>query len=85
MKDALTTTKFRKQYKKLPQKIQDELKTRVKLFQENPRNPSLRIHKLKGEYRPLSSMNITGDYRVLFLKKGDIITFHAIGTHSQLY
>ena len=83
--NAFTTAKFRKQYKKLSQKLRDTFKVRVRLFQTNPCDPSLRIHKLKGKYAPLSSMNITGDCRALFLKKGDLVTFYAIGTHSQLY
>ena len=78
-------TKFEKQYEKLPQKTQDKFDQQFDLFKKDPRDPSLRIHKLKGKHAPLSSMNITGDCRALFLKKGDLVTFYAIGTHSQLY
>ena len=77
--------KFEKQYERLPQKTQDKFDRQFDLFKKDPRNPSLRIHKLKGTYKSLISMHITGDCRALFLKKGDIVTFYAIGTHSQLY
>ena len=82
---VLTTAKFEKQYKKLTQKIQNKFKEQVRLFLSDYRDPSLCIHKLKGKYKSLVSMNVTGDYRALFSRKGDIIIFHSIGTHSQLY
>ena len=85
MKVFLNTLCMR-QYKKLPQDIQRKFNERVDLLLENPRNPLLRIHKLKGEKKPLMSMNVTGNYRALFTREDkDTITFHEIGTHSQLY
>lgn len=30
-------------------------------------------------------MNITGDYRVIFIVEGDAVVFEASGTHSELY
>ena len=30
-------------------------------------------------------MNITGDYRALFVIEGDDVIFSEIGTHSDLY
>ena len=83
---ALFSKTFEKQYTRLPQGIQKKTKERIRLFKKNPRDPLLRIHKLKGKKKPLKSMNITGDYRALFTQEDkDTITFHEIGTHSQLY
>lgn len=80
------TPKFKKQYKKIPNKFQAQFDHRLRLFVENPTNPQLRIHPLKGSYSGYWSMNINGDLRALYLKKGDeIIIFALIGTHSQLY
>ena len=85
MKVFLNTPCMR-QYKKLPQDIQRKFNERVDLLLENPRNPLLRIHKLKGKKKPLKSMNITGDYRALFIQKGKhLVIFYRVGTHSQLY
>ena len=83
---ALFSKTFEKQYARLPQGIQKKTKERIRLFKKDPRNPLLRIHKLKGKKKPLKSMNITGDYRALFIQKGKhLVIFYRVGTHSQLY
>ena len=80
------TPKFKKQYKKLPHKIQRQFDRRLRLLFEDPNNPQLRIHPLKGAYGGYWSMNVSGDFRALYLKRGKrIIIFALIGTHSQLY
>lgn len=78
--------KFKKQYKKLPPKIQDQFDTRLRLFFDDPIAPQLKIHPLKGKFAGYWSMNISGDLRALYKLDGDeIIIFALIGTHSQLY
>jgi addiction module RelE/StbE family toxin len=78
--------KFKKQYQKLPIKLQNQFVTRLEMFLTNPTAPQLRLHPLKGTYQGYWSININGDLRALFLRKGDeIIIFALIGTHSQLY
>ena len=77
--------KFKKQYKKLPWEIRKKFLRRLDMFKENPYHPLLNTHKLRGKKRAFRSINITGDYRALFLWKGDVVIFHQIGTHSELY
>ena len=77
--------RFKKQYKKLPQKIRKRFLERLDIFKENPHHPLLRVHKLKGDMVPFESINVTGDIRALFIQEGTIITFYEIGTHSDLY
>ncbi len=77
--------KFEKQYAKLPKAIKSKFLVRIKLFQENQSASVLNIHQLKGDRYPLLSMNITSDYRALFLMNKDSVTFYEIGTHSELY
>lgn len=80
------TPKFKKQYQKLPKKFQDQFDARLKLFVMDSINVKLRIHPLKGKFLGYWSMNINGDLRAIYLKKGDdIIIFALIGTHSELY
>jgi len=59
------------------------------MFLNNPSNPQLRNHPLKGALGGYNSINITGDWRALYteekLDDEIIITFEMIGTHSQLY
>ena len=77
---------FIKQYEKLPQKVQKQLRERNKLLRSDPHNRLLNIHKLHGKRAGYFSVNVTSDFRALFVKEGeDTILFREIGTHSQLY
>lgn len=78
--------KFKKQYKKLPQKLQKQFDERVKLFAVDPTLPMLKVHPLNGEYKGYWSMSVSGDIRALYLMTGDtIVIFALIGSQSQLY
>ena len=80
------TKQFWRQYAKLPAKFQRQFDARLTLFVADPVNPQLHIHPLKGAYAGYWSMNVNGDLRALYCKRGDdIIIFALIGTHSQLY
>ena len=79
------TKNFVKQSKKLPLTTKNKLIQRLADFKENPLDPTLRNHPLKGKYKNYSSINITGDVRALYLQKEDEARFDIIGTHSQLY
>lgn len=76
---------FKKQFKKLPVSVQESFSVRLGIFQKTPKHPLLRIHTLQGSLYPLQSMNVTGDYRALFLIKNKTIIFYEINTHSELY
>ena len=81
---------FTKQLKKAPLKIKEAFRKRREIFFENPFNPQLNNHQLTGDYKEHRSINITGDWRVIFTETLDeednkTILFKFIGTHSQLY
>tara|TARA_Y100000031_G_scaffold154891_1_gene204000 strand:+ start:805 stop:1065 length:261 start_codon:yes stop_codon:yes gene_type:complete len=80
------STKFKKQYRKLPKKIREQFQDRLTLFLRDQSNPQLNMHKLSGKYDGLWSVNITGNIRAVFdtYYKNTTI-FVAIGTHSELY
>jgi len=78
--------KFKKQYNKLPPKLQQQFDDRLRPFIDDRTDPRLRVHPLKGKYSGYWSMNISGDLRALYLEQGEtIIIFALIGTHSELY
>ncbi|MEX0895385.1 MAG: type II toxin-antitoxin system RelE/ParE family toxin [Patescibacteria group bacterium] len=80
------TTKFKKQYKKLPSKFQQQFDDRLKLFVVDQTHPKLRVHPLKGSFAGYWSMNVNGDLRAIYLVQGDeVIIFALIVTHSELY
>lgn len=77
---------FQKQLIKSPKKIKIEFRERIKIFTLEPFNPKLNNHELTGEFAGFRSINITGDWRALYveLKKSEV-KFMFLGTHSQLY
>ena len=77
--------KFEKMFKKCPSKIRSRCLKRLKMFDKDKHNPLLNNHALWGKLNGFRSINISGDYRVIFEEKSDEITLIAIGTHSQLF
>ena len=78
--------KFKKQYKKLPSKIQRQFADRLILFLYDKNHPLLNVHSLKGEYTGLWSFNVTADIRVAFDgSQKEVLILIAIGPHSELY
>lgn len=77
---------FEKQYKKLPEKIKKKVKERNILFEKEPFNPILNNHILHGKkFAGIRSIDITGDYREIFISDEDNAVFVLVGTHSELY
>jgi addiction module RelE/StbE family toxin len=77
---------FKKKFKKLSPKIKRNYFERVELFLKDSFNPLLDNHSVGYIYPNWRSINITGDYRVLFEPKDDDgVIFMKIGTHSELY
>jgi addiction module RelE/StbE family toxin len=80
------TPAFKKQYKKLSKKFQSQFDERLRLFLSDPISPQLRVHPLVGKFTGYWSINVNGDLRALYLRRGEeIIIFAFIGSHSQLY
>lgn len=78
--------KFKKQYKKLPPKLQQQFDERLQLFVVDPTLPMLRVHPLNGTFKGYWSMNVNSDIRALYIMDGEaIIIFALIGSHSQRY
>jgi addiction module RelE/StbE family toxin len=79
--------KFIKEFKKCPDKIKTNFKTRLAIFINDQYHSLLNNHPLSGELKKYRSINISGDWRAIFeeLNGGQIAYFVAIGTHSQLY
>jgi addiction module RelE/StbE family toxin len=82
----LQTNKFTKKVAKLGPKLYTALKERTDLFQSEPHHPLLSNHKLHGERRHQRSINITGDYRLIFEQVDtETVRLLDIDTHSNLY
>jgi mRNA-degrading endonuclease YafQ of YafQ-DinJ toxin-antitoxin module len=53
------------------------------IVSQNPRHPSLRLHKLKGE--SYWSISVDMSVRILILFKNDAIYVYHIGKHEDVY
>ncbi len=77
------TTKFAREYQKLPLAIQREAEKREAIFRKNPFDQRLRTHKLKGQLSNFWSFSVTHSYRIIFQFDADEnVWFHAIGDHA---
>lgn len=77
--------KFLKAFKKQSEKTKLKFFERLDIFIEDPYNPILNTHSLKGNLNHLQSFDVTPDIRVHFYVQNDIYVFVNIGTHSELY
>lgn len=59
----------------------------LELLELDPSHPSLRLHKLKGEFRDLHSVFINYAYRITleFLVEGKSILLVNVGSHDEVY
>jgi len=81
---------FIKQHKKASKKIQWAWEERLEFFIKDQFHSLLNNHQLTGKYKGYRSINVTGDWRAIFMEKIDqegnkTIIFKFIGTHNQLY
>lgn len=80
--------RFKKSYAKRianDKTLKKRFEERYFLFTNNPRNPTLKDHELKGAMTGLRSFSITGDIRVIYFIEDETAFFFDIGTHNQVY
>ena len=83
---AVPTSSFKKKTDKLPRKIRAALAERLRLFVQEPFNPLLDNHKLSGDRKHQRSINITGDWRLIFEECDEnTVWLIDIDTHNNLY
>lgn len=78
-----TAKKFFKKHPELKPVFEDV----AKKLQENPQNPSLRFHHLKGIHKGKSSVSLTYSYRIIVTIKltEKEISLLDIGSHDEVY
>ncbi len=83
---VVSTKHFKKKVFKLPKFIKIKLAERIQLFMSEPKNIILNNHPLNGKYSGYRSINITGDYRMIFEELPDgSARLIDVGTHPELY
>jgi len=80
------SARFKKHYRKLTSALQARTDERLELFAEDPFHPLLNDHPLHGKNKDKRSINIGGDYRIVYREiESSIYLLIDIGTHSELY
>jgi len=77
------TRRFSKDYKKLSLDIQKRLDRKLEFLLNNPRHPSLRMHKIQGS-EGVWEFSITMNYRVIFEIVDDCYVLLGVGPHDIL-
>ena len=82
------TNRFKREFKKLPSHVREQAIRKLELLAVNPRHPSLRVKKIRGEvrgYRDVFEGSITMDYRFLFRVEEGSYTLLTCGTHDEFF
>ncbi len=75
--------RFRKDYNVLPKDLRETFETKLALFLDNPRHPSLRLKRLVGTPDRWEG-SVTMSYRFTFQWTAGTVLFRRIGTHDIL-
>ena len=76
--------RFTRAYQRLPRAIQEDFKTKIQIFIKDPRHPSLKIHKLKGQLQECLAFRLMNGYRVLFEFSGaETVHLLDVGPHDM--
>ena len=77
--------RFEKNFKKLPLKTRDQFYERLEIFLDNKFDIVLNNHSVDKAFPNCRSINVSGDYRAIFMEQTDVVMFITIDTHSNLY
>jgi len=82
--EIIYSSKFAREYKKLPNNIKDIAEEQETVFRKDPFNPILKTHKLKGKLGGFFSFSIGYRYRIIFefSKDKNTIYFLSAGDHD---
>lgn len=78
--------RFKKDLQKLIRrnpKLKTKIRKQIETLAVNPRNKSLRLHKLSGTNN--WSLSVTMDIRIIFSIRNNQILFTRIGKHDDVY
>lgn len=77
------TSHFIKSFKNLPEEIKNQAIQKENIFKNNPYDPRLKTHRLKGKLKNYFAYSINYHYRILFrFINQSTVLYHDIGTHG---
>ena len=80
-KELVFTETFKKNYKKFPNSIQNRFDKKLVIFLDNPKHPSLNIHRYRSK-EDVWEGYVTINYRFTFTVTKESIIFRNIGSHA---
>ena len=80
-KELIFTETFKDNYKRLPKNLQERFDKKLALLLENPRHPSLNIHRYHGK-EDVWEGYVNQKYRFTFSVMRDALLFRNIGPHG---
>lgn len=75
--------RFKRDYRKLPATLKDQVDQALLQMEENLRYPSLRVKKMEGS-QDIWEARVTRSCRITFNLDGDLITLRTVGEHDVL-
>jgi mRNA interferase RelE/StbE len=76
------TNKFIRDWKTLSPQMQRLVKTKVELLSNNPRHPSLKVHRLRRLRGLVWECYISNTHRLLYQQQEGQLYLHSLGKHE---
>ncbi len=76
--EIVLTEELKEAYQKLPSAIQKKFEKQLRILADNPRHPSLKIHRLNGEWE----FYIDIHYRCFFYREHSRYILLTVGNHK---
>jgi len=80
MNEIVLTQRLKNDYQSLPSAVQRKLKKQIRFLAENPKHPSLHIHRIQGT--AYWEFYVDRSYRCIFRQEGTVYYLLAAGPHK---
>jgi mRNA-degrading endonuclease YafQ of YafQ-DinJ toxin-antitoxin module len=81
----VASSRFMRRARKLKPPRDELLRAALRRFADDPRDPLLRTHELKGDLARYWAFSVDDDLRVLFRWDGDACFLVALGSHDEIH
>ena len=78
--EILLTETLRRGYQRLPASVKQKFQKQLKLLSQNPKHPSLKIHRIKDHWE----FYVDRHYRCIFKQDGPIYILKHLGRHDLI-
>jgi len=82
MNEIVLTQRLKDDYKSLSSSVQKKLKKQIQFLAQNPKHPSLRVHRIQGT--SYWEFYIDRSFRCIFRQEGTVYYLLAAGPHKVI-